>query len=357
MLVSIAAAGTLMVGLGSTVYLTSRATNDSDRPMSKVIDSSLSINDIAGELHYAVSFIERSNRAVEFTIADRTGDTAAETIRYEWSGTAGAPITRRFNGGTPQVVCENVHDFDLAYTVQMVEEVPEAEAEAPSTPTETLAASFDGWSGITPTVTFRSLTATTWVSEYFELAWPPGATSFQVTRLRLKLGQSSTSGQFSVGFYSAANGTGPLPSTTLLGSQQTVSTASLPTTPDWKELTFSGVTMSDPASGYNILLKGVVAGGKVGYLQSTAAPQDSTVKKYSINSGGAWSPIASQEKYYDVNFEVYGIFEGAESQTETEPIERYFVRAVNIALQSGESAANRVSTAIDVLNAPEVAAP
>jgi hypothetical protein len=145
MLVSIAAAGTLMVGLGSTVYLTSRATNDSDRPMSKVIDSSLSINDIAGELHYAVSFIERSNRAVEFTIADRTGDTAAETIRYEWSGTAGAPITRRFNGGTPQVVCENVHDFDLAYTVQMVEEVPEAEAEAPSTPTETLAASLLVW--------------------------------------------------------------------------------------------------------------------------------------------------------------------------------------------------------------------
>jgi hypothetical protein len=355
--VSVATASALMVGLGSTVYLASRATTDEDRPTSKIVGGSLALDSLAAELHYAVSFHERGSRAVEFTIADRTGDGVAETIRYEWSGTSGDPLLRRFNSGALQVVHEDVSDFELGYTVQTIEEVPDEEDSDPVAPTETLAASFDGWSGITPTTTFRLLSAGSWVSEYFELPWPAGATSFRATKLRLKVGQYSTTGQFTVGFYTASGGTGPLPSSTLLGSQHTVSTASLPVTPAWKEFTFSDVTMSDSASGYNIVVKAVTGGGKLGHLQSTAAPQDSTVMKYSTNSGGSWSPIVSQEKYNDANFEVYGIFEGGTTETEVEPIERYFVRAVSVALQAGEATSNRVRTAVDILNAPEVAAP
>jgi hypothetical protein len=223
--------------------------------------------------------------------------------------------------------------------------------------TEQLAASFDGWSGITASTRTFVLNAGCWASEYFELPWPAGATSFRLTKVRLKLGQSAGTGQFTVGIYTAAGGTGPLPSTTLLGTQQTVATSSLPVTPDWKELTFSDIVMTNTTSGYNVVVKGTVAGGKLQYLQAASAPQDANVMKYSSNSGGSWSPSASLEKINDIQYEVYGIFEGAANEPEVQPIERYFVRAVNITLQTGPNASNRVQTAVDVLNAPEVSAP
>jgi hypothetical protein len=354
--VSIGVATTLMLGMGSTVYLVSRTTTDANRPVAQMLSSSLAINDLARDLHYATSFSERSVRAVEFNIADRTGDGIAETVRYEWSGVTGDPLTRSVNGGAAQSVSDDVHDFALSYAVQSVEE--ELASEETATPaTEVLAASFAGWSGITATTMAHTLNANYWLSEYFELVWPVGTTQFQLTKLRVKLGQSSTSGQFTVGIYTAAGGTGPLPSTTQLGTTQTISCATLPTTPDWKELTFSDVIMTNLTSGYNFVFKGTVLGGKVAYLRSTSAPQDSTVMKYSNTGGSSWNPTVTAEKQNDVLFEIYGIFTGGVTESEPEIVERYFVRAVNVALQTGGDDNHRLQSAVDILNAPEVAAP
>jgi hypothetical protein len=355
--VSLIAASTLMLGMGSTVYLVARTSTTAGRPAPTVIVNSHALNDLAAELHYASAITERTAHAVTFTLADRTGDGMAETVRYAWSGTAGDPLIRTYNG-VAKVVHEEVDEFDLNYVIQTVLETTEEQSPgAPVTGSEVLAASFNGWSGVTATTMTRALNAGVWASEYFELAWPAGATSFQVTRIRLKLGQSVTTGQFTVGIYAAAGGVGPLPSTTLLGSQQTLSTSGLPVTPDWKELTFSGVTMTDNTSGYNILVKGVTAGGKLTYLYAATAPQDAMVHKYSTNSGSTWSPAASSEKVNDVPFEVYGVFTISPTETQPETIERYFVRAVGIELQSSENSAPSVKTTIDILNSPEVATP
>lgn len=355
--VSLVAASTLMLGMGSTVYLVGRTSTTAGRPAPAVVVNSQSLSNLAAELHYANAITERTAHAVTFTLADRTGDGVAETVRYAWSGVDGDPLTRTYNG-VSKVVHAKVDEFKLNYVIQTVEETTEAEAPgAPVTGSEVLAASFNGWSGVTATTMTRALNAGVWASEYFELAWPAGATSFQVTRVRLKLGQSATTGSFTVGIYTAAGGIGPLPSTTLLGSQQSLSTAGLPVTPDWKELTFSGVTMTDNTSGYNILVKGVVAGGKLTYLYAAAAPQDATVHKYSTNSGSSWLPSTSTEKTNDVPFEVYGQFTITPTASEPEIVERYFVRAVGIELQSSDNTAPSVKTTIDILNSPEVATP
>ena len=50
-----------------------------------------------------------------FTVADRTGDSAADTIRYAWSGVAGDPLTRQINAGTAVTVAANVQSLQLSY--------------------------------------------------------------------------------------------------------------------------------------------------------------------------------------------------------------------------------------------------
>ena len=92
LVVAITISGVLMVGLTSTLYVASRAVNLSGPPRA-ALDASGAESNVLGELQYAVSFTERSNHAVEFTIADRNCDDADETIRYAWSGAAGDLIS------------------------------------------------------------------------------------------------------------------------------------------------------------------------------------------------------------------------------------------------------------------------
>ncbi len=74
------------------------------------------------ELPYATGFNELGARAIAFRVADRSGDAAEETIRYEWSGVAGAPLVRTINGVSETVV-EAVQDFSLEYQVREEVEV------------------------------------------------------------------------------------------------------------------------------------------------------------------------------------------------------------------------------------------
>ena len=81
-------------------------------------------------------------------------------------------------------------------------------------------------------------------------------------------------------------------------------------------------------------------------------PVDAQVAKWTTNSGGSWQPSSFQEKRNDAPFYVYGTYTtSGSSPVETE---RYFVRSVGISLQVGSESYNRVDTAVDLLNAPEV---
>jgi hypothetical protein len=352
--VSLAAASLLVAGVGSTIYVASRSEDSASRDATSVVNGSMTAEQIATELQYATSFTERSANATEFTIADRDGDGAAETVRFSWSGVPGEPLLRSYNGGAPEPMAENVHQFDLSYRLQTATTTIEGEAEG--TPSaETLLASFDGWSGITPTNQDLQLSPGSWMSECFSIDWPTGANDLRITRVRLQLWQAGTTGQFTVGIYPASGGAGPLPTATASGSEVVVSCATLPTSADWIDVEFNDVTLSDPASNYNIVVKGVSVGGRIRYLRSLSAPVDATVAKWTLTSGSSWNPSASLEKSYDVPFYLYGTYTATETAEETQ--DRYFVRSVGIALQVNSDAAARVDTAAEVLNAPEVAEP
>ncbi|MEQ8786766.1 MAG: hypothetical protein RIC55_10730 [Pirellulaceae bacterium] len=352
--VSTAAASMLVAGIGSTIYVASRAVGDGDGERAPVVAGSMTIEQLASDLQYAVNFTERSATAVEFTVADRNGDAASETIRYEWSGAPGEPVTRTFNGGDPQTVAGNVHDFDLDYRVQTVTQITES-AGGSTESAEMLLASFTGWSGVTPTEAYRPLTSTSWVTEYFEPTWPVDADQLNITRVRVMLAKSADPGDLSVGIHAASGGTGPAPETTPIGTVQTVSGAGLTSTYEWQEITFSDVALTNASSGYNIVLKGVGSGARVRYYLGATAPADSTVYLYTSSSGSSWAPSASVQARYDVPFYVYGTYTSS-TPTET-TTERYFIRSIGIGLQVGSDADGRIESGSEVLNAPEVAGP
>lgn len=351
--VSAAAASMLVAGIGSTVYVASQATQDSSGETAPVVSGSLTIEQLTSDLQYATNFTERSATAVEFTVADRNGDAAAETIRYEWSGTPGEPVLRSFNGGAPQIVADDVHNFDLDYRIQTVSEVTTSSGSTESA--EILLASFTGWSGVTPSELSRPLSSTYWVTEYFEPTWPAGAEQLNITRVRMLLAKSADPADYSVGIYGASGGSGPEPEASPIGTEQTVSGAGLTTAYEWQEITFNDVTLSDPSAGYNLVVKGAGYGANVRYYMGSTAPADSTVFLYSSNSGGYWSPGASLRSYYDAPFYVYGTYTSSTpSETTTD---RYFIRSVGIGLQVGGDADGRIESGSEVLNAPEVAGP
>jgi len=120
--VAIAITSILLAGMASALLIASRAA-DPVGPTNTVLATSMAAHDILGELRFAIAFTERTATAVEFTVADRNGDEAPETIRYAWSGTAGDPLTRQYNGGTAVNVVENVQEFQLDYDLRTVSEV------------------------------------------------------------------------------------------------------------------------------------------------------------------------------------------------------------------------------------------
>jgi hypothetical protein len=73
--------------------------------------------DMAAEVQYALTVTEYTATAITVTVPDRTdANTNPETIRYAWSGVAGAPVTRSYNGGAAVSVVPSVQSFTLEYS-------------------------------------------------------------------------------------------------------------------------------------------------------------------------------------------------------------------------------------------------
>ncbi len=113
---SLGAASVLIVGLSSTIFIALRASDTSNTPAANTLEGLVRLSDMAAELQYTHMISEQPETAITVTVPDRNDpDTNPETIRYAWSGTAGDPVTRQYNGGTVANVVEDVHDFGVQY--------------------------------------------------------------------------------------------------------------------------------------------------------------------------------------------------------------------------------------------------
>jgi hypothetical protein len=105
----------LLAGLGSVMLITRQIAYTPSASTSR-IDASNAINRLADELRFATLITEHSQLVLEFVVADRTGDGAAERIRYQWSGTPGTPLERSVNSAAPTSVLEQVET--CSFTLQ-----------------------------------------------------------------------------------------------------------------------------------------------------------------------------------------------------------------------------------------------
>lgn len=116
LIVSLAAATALVVGLASTMGVALRSADPDGTPAANTVAGLKLLSELAGEIAYATAITEKTALAVTATIPDRNdADSSSDAVRYSWSGTPGEPLERRYNSGTAATALANVHDFSVEY--------------------------------------------------------------------------------------------------------------------------------------------------------------------------------------------------------------------------------------------------
>ncbi len=334
LMVSVAIMSILLVAIGSSILLASKAIPDATNPTSRVIASSNLANQIAAELRSATYITESSATAISFAVPDRDGDGSPELIRYAWSGTAGAPLTRSYNRAAAVEAVASVQNFSLAYTR--------------ATRTE----SYPGppvWSGVgllsnngnTSYGDDRELTSTKWVGQRITPTLSADAVAWRITHASLVLSK----GLFSSGrvYYRIYAGGEETPSSTVL-QETSIGTGSIPLLYwQWFTLSFSSTTdivAGDPA--YLVVAGSSSDSGYVFHDDWTSHHQVRT-----NDAGGSWNYNAGDGMHHYV----YGQVATAGP---TRTLTRRHITGVTITLENADAIGQPLRIAAPLLNAPEV---
>jgi hypothetical protein len=114
LVVTMASSAILMAGLASVLFIASKAITPDATATQDANRSSLALAQLTADLRLALDLSERTATAVTFTVPDRNGDGAVETLRYSWGGTAGNPLQYRYNSDTAVTLLANVQTFNLS---------------------------------------------------------------------------------------------------------------------------------------------------------------------------------------------------------------------------------------------------
>jgi hypothetical protein len=147
------------------------------------------------------------------------------------------------------------------------------------------------------------------------------------------------------------------PEASPIGTPASIPGTALTTSPAWVNATFSDVQVEGLTSTGFCLVVTVPAtpAANIYFYYAKSAPANGVVHRWSEDGGASWDPRTNQINQNDMRFYVYGAFATGGPQEIT--VDRYFVTSADIAVRTGSDAAARVETAVQLLNAPEVASP
>ncbi|MCP3904434.1 MAG: prepilin-type N-terminal cleavage/methylation domain-containing protein [Planctomycetes bacterium] len=122
LIISMAITSVLLIGMASALMIATRSVDDGTTLAARTAAGAPALDEITAELRLALNVTELTSRSIEFTVPDRSNpaDGTPETIRYSWSGTAGDPLFRRYNGSSAIVVAADVHHFDVTSVTRNV---------------------------------------------------------------------------------------------------------------------------------------------------------------------------------------------------------------------------------------------
>jgi len=329
----------IMLGIGSAMLIAGRAMPDVHSPAVESVAGAEAVERIVAELQYAIAVNQRSATLIEFTVADRNSDGTPEVIRYEWSGTAGDPLTRKYNAGAAVNVLSDIREFSLSYDLQTIStEIPQGNESA-----ETLLSSYNS-SQYYGDYSIRNAER---YSEYFRPVLPADAVSWKVKRVRFYARSSgSASGETKVQLQTSILGGWPsgvvLQETTLLESGL----------PGWYVLCEKSYTQASglsPTQGLWLVFHWKSGGVACELLGRNGGVTESNIAlAQSVDGSASWSLLSGQS----LLFWVYGTVTTAG----TPQIQStYSLNAVGIRLRAGtDTQATVQQTNVRTLNRPEV---
>ena len=110
LIVSLSVVGILTMAIGSAIVLSTRTlpTPGGFSEMQAAAGRSLTL--LGDDIRLATAVATPDVRTITLTIPDQTGDAVAETVEYQWSGVAGEPFTREYNGGGQNALLSPIID-------------------------------------------------------------------------------------------------------------------------------------------------------------------------------------------------------------------------------------------------------
>jgi prepilin-type N-terminal cleavage/methylation domain-containing protein len=333
---ALAIVSVLILGMGSAMLVASRAADPDNRP-GAVHTTAEAAARLARDLAFATTFTERSALAVTFTVADRTGDAAPETIRYAWAGSAGDPLTRQYNGNTAETVLDDVRELALAYDIKTVTETPSA------TRTESGEVLLSARTTPADPKDF-AVKEKEWVGQYFKPTLPGDAVSWRVTRVLVK-SRIHGAAKGIAGVQLRLPDGSTKPSTTVL-EQCAMYEYRLTDGYLWQEFDFSNAAGLSPSRGLCLTVICFLKDADICDIQYDNAAADGGMRK--ANSGeGSWSTEPGKSLLYAV----YGT---VTTGTTPDPVTRKWLRGVRLRLRAGPDPSTAVETGTAVYNVPEV---
>lgn len=357
--VGLAVVSILMVAIGSVVVVAAKALPSAAGPGEVNLAAGAALETVAAELRYATGISESLPTSVTFTVADRDKDGNPESIRYAWSGTPGAPLTRAYNAGTAVPVIAGLNSFALSYN--KLKHTATSSSTVTVDSGEVLLSAFSSWSGVVATASSTNLKTTTWAAEKFTIdrvTLPADTTRLTITRVSLKLKKptSGTTGA-TVGIYLPSSAGASTPAASPVGTSCAIPGSSLTTTTAWVDATFSDVSFNNGSNvDFVLVIKGVAAttSASIQYLNAALAPLDNSVYRYSTTSGSSWLPTAS----LNVNDAPYSVYGSYQRQVATSvSVDTYTLKSVVLSVQPSSSATSRIDSAAETLNEPAINGP
>ncbi len=338
LVVAVAVMAVIMVGMGSSLLIASRAMPTARSAITTRISAGEALQQIVTDLQYAVSVSSQTTKLIEFSVPDRDGDDVPETIRYAWSGIAATPLTRQYNSGPVVNMLTDVRQFALSYSLKtLTTETPQG-----TEGTEITLASYSAKKNLFD----YPIQEAEQYAEYFFPALPADATRWRVTRVVLKAKlDGTTDGQARVQLQVPT--LGKQPSGVVLEEKTLLESTLLSTYRD-QEFTFNTVNDLSPTQGVCIVVKWI-ANGTACRVQgcTTATTGTDLFLSKTTNLGASWSTVTGQS----LLFTVYGAVTTAGTPlTEN----TYHLEGVDIKLRASSDSQSIVESGVRLLNRPEV---
>lgn len=353
LVLSLAITALLLAGVASAMVIAARVIPAAGAPLRPASDGAFAIDRMLIELQTAQTFSEISAKAVTAVVADITGDSADDTVRYAWSGTRDAPLTRQINGGTVVNLLPSVRGFAFGFS-PYTKTTTTPQVTTNTSASQTIS-SFNGWVGVTiPVAQSWDVSTNAWVAIQFRPygTVPYDAKSVTISSVSFNARGTGAAANLYVGVYPTKPDNLYL-ATPLIGMLTIINAATIGTG-GYSTITapLTNAVLDNPFAGYVVRFSTNTASVPVtilGWYGALIAPANDTVGEQSPNRGGNWSPTSDIDAY-DAPHTITGTY-----TTETRSYvadTRYYLRAITAAAVASDGTALQQSQAL--LNEPDV---